>query len=435
MATSVQERPARGRAGGPPHRRSKAARAGAALARSGCTSLWCPDHRLRPWSSSIYLRASSSPRPATAPAAAAGDAGLRAADGGVVRWAGRCGRVGTGSDARALRHEARGAHHRGRERSSTRTATRSAPRTGVVRAGGAAWMRQRRSGDARSCWSSGQARGRRRQAACVVPAFRKAERARLRLGLRQGAARGAADPHAARRAVQDPVGLDDPHAADRRSDLRQQVHLRRARCRSPTWCPFVIVREPEARRRHRLQQPGRPGRTSSSGWWACPATCSASRTRRYTSTATWSPDGWSSPRSESGRATTARPGGWSAWTCGPSGWARGSTRSSTPGRRARISRRATSWFRPDSVFVMGDNRDNSADSRFGLGGGGNDPKVVFVPYGHIKGKAMIIWLSLSHGGLLSAALRGHRPPGGTLLPPGAIARSPGPSGCPAGHGH
>jgi signal peptidase I len=56
------------------------------------------------------------------------------------------------------------------------------------------------------------------------------------------------------------------------------------------------------------------------------------------------------------------------------------------------------------VFVLGDNRDKSADSRYGLGAPGRG--VEYVPYGHIKGKAMVVWLSLGYGGLLSGFFDG-----------------------------
>jgi signal peptidase I len=59
---------------------------------------------------------------------------------------------------------------------------------------------------------------------------------------------------------------------------------------------------------------------------------------------------------------------------------------------------------PDKhVFVLGDNRDNSSDSRFGFGTTG---QVEYVPFGHIKGKAMVVWLSLGYGGLLSSFFDG-----------------------------
>jgi signal peptidase I len=54
---------------------------------------------------------------------------------------------------------------------------------------------------------------------------------------------------------------------------------------------------------------------------------------------------------------------------------------------------------PKSVFVMGDSRDNSSDSRYGLGH--ESMGLTFVPFGNIKGKATVIWLALGHGGLLS----------------------------------
>jgi signal peptidase I len=44
---------------------------------------------------------------------------------------------------------------------------------------------------------------------------------------------------------------------------------------------------------------------------------------------------------------------------------------------------------PDSLFMMGDNRDNSADGRVG---------GWYVPFDHVKGRALIIWLSLGKPG-------------------------------------
>lgn len=61
------------------------------------------------------------------------------------------------------------------------------------------------------------------------------------------------------------------------------------------------------------------------------------------------------------------------------------------------------------LFVMGDNRDASADSRYGLAPTAVSCDVdlaAYVPLGHVKGKAMVIWLAWGYDGLLSGLFGG-----------------------------
>ena len=45
------------------------------------------------------------------------------------------------------------------------------------------------------------------------------------------------------------------------------------------------------------------------------------------------------------------------------------------------------------LFVLGDNRDNSQDGRYGPNGG------WYVPFDHVKGRALIIWFSWGESGI------------------------------------
>jgi signal peptidase I len=64
-----------------------------------------------------------------------------------------------------------------------------------------------------------------------------------------------------------------------------------------------------------------------------------------------------------------------------------------------ISREGPFYVGPDEVYVMGDNRNNSHDSRRWRGGEGGG-----VPYGNIQGRAMNVWLPFSR---FAVSVMGH----------------------------
>jgi signal peptidase I len=70
------------------------------------------------------------------------------------------------------------------------------------------------------------------------------------------------------------------------------------------------------------------------------------------------------------------------------------------------------------VWVMGDNRNNSHDSRMWFGGQGGG-----VPFDHIKGRALFVWLSFSDNGV-DWSREGAPVMGRARLPPSASALAP-----------
>jgi signal peptidase I len=67
---------------------------------------------------------------------------------------------------------------------------------------------------------------------------------------------------------------------------------------------------------------------------------------------------------------------------------------------------------PDELFVVGDNRDNSHDSRLWPAGPG-------VPLDNVKGRAWLVWLSFEEGGQMDSSRIGFRLHGTPSLPAGA----------------
>lgn len=76
------------------------------------------------------------------------------------------------------------------------------------------------------------------------------------------------------------------------------------------------------------------------------------------------------------------------------------------------------FAKPGEVWVMGDNRNNSHDSRMWFGGQGGG-----VPFANIKGRALFVWLSVSESGV-DWSREGVAVMGRPRLPPSVAALEP-----------
>jgi signal peptidase I len=81
------------------------------------------------------------------------------------------------------------------------------------------------------------------------------------------------------------------------------------------------------------------------------------------------------------------------------------------------------FAKPGEVWVMGDNRNNSHDSRMWFGGRGGG-----VPFANIRGRALFVWLSVNDG-TVDLSREGAPVMGRPRLPPSAAALGPALNAC------